>query len=91
MPSIREMCDPRVQIAAKICLENNFCKEHFASTDFNVALHRVNRRLTLKRTVSKVEILNQCEIQRLLYFIESRCITNNFSKINIFCEFEKAT
>ena len=53
MPSIREMCDPRVQIAAKICLENNFCRDHFASSDFNVALHRVNRRLTLKRTVSK--------------------------------------
>ena len=73
MPSIREMCDPRVQVAAKICLENNFCKDYFASTDFNVALHRVNRRLTLKRTVSKVQILNEFLIsyQRVFFVLTS--------------------
>ena len=52
MPSSREMCDPRLQIAAKICLEHNFCKEYFLSTDFDEALYRVNRRLTRKSTVS---------------------------------------
>ena len=73
MPSIREMCDPRVQVAAKICLENNFCKDYFAATDFNVALHRVNRRLTLKRTVSKVKILNEFLIsyQRVFFVLTS--------------------
>ena len=46
--------EPIFLVAAKICLENNLCRDYFAATDLDVAIHRVNRRLTYKRTVSSL-------------------------------------
>ena len=66
MPSIREMCDPRVQIAAKICLENNFCKDCRLPSDHDCPAKTVSEPPAFSSTIDYPKYLcslKSCKIK----------------------------